>query len=52
MPSGINGKCDQPCSPGRPHQLDCRNYIEVDLPCPVCNADCGRHEPGCILARR
>lgn len=50
--SGINGPCNQPCKLGQPHQLDCHNYIEVELPCPVCDARFGRHEDACVLALR
>lgn len=50
--SGINGPCNQPCKLGQPHQFDCHNYIEVELPCPVCDARFGRHEAACVLALR
>ncbi len=49
--SGINGPCNRPCKIGRAHEIDCHNYIEVDLPCPVCNTEYGRHANGCVLAR-
>lgn len=49
--SGINGPCNRVCTIGRPHELDCHNYIEIDLPCPVCSTEYGRHGDGCLMAR-
>lgn len=48
--SGVYGECDRPCVLGRPHEVDCRNYIETELPCPVCSGEYGRHHPGCVIA--
>ena len=47
--SGVNGACDRECTLGRPHDIECRNYIEVDLPCPVCAGMYGRHAGHCPL---
>lgn len=49
--SGINGPCNRACNMGRPHELDCHNYIEIDLPCPVCSTPYGRQAGGCLMAR-
>lgn len=32
MTSGVNGPCDRPCTPGRPHWPDCRNRVPLPLP--------------------
>lgn len=47
--SGFAGECDRDCELGRPHDLECRNYIETELPCPVCNSTYGRHLETCVL---
>ena len=47
--SGINGPCNRECTMGRPHELDCRNYIEIDLPCPVCSTLYGRYVDGFLM---
>lgn len=51
MTSGINGVCNRNCRLGAAHDIDCHNYIEIDLPCPVCSTGWGRHIEGCILGR-
>lgn len=48
--SGVNGPCDRDCKLGRPHEIDCRNYIETNLPCGMCGGEHGRHNRGCMLA--
>ena len=49
--SGINGPCNRDCQLGRPHDIDCHNYIELG-PCVVCNELYGRHLDDCILSRK